>query len=57
MNEEKMDDVRELLKHQKLERILNLSGNLYPDLVKVFLFNFWFDDDVMYFQVKGVIWP
>jgi len=46
--------VNELLKHQKLEGFLNLSRNLYPDLVKVFLTNLWFDDDVIYFQVKGV---
>jgi len=55
LEEEKLDEVRELLKHQKLERFLNLSRNLYPDLVKVFFTNLWFDDDdVMYSQVKGV---
>lgn len=54
LKEEKLDDVRELLKPQKLKRILNLFGNIYLDLVKVFLTNMWFDDDVMYSQVKGV---
>jgi len=52
--EKKLDDMRELLKHQKLERFLNLSGNTYPYLVKLFLTNMWFDDDVIYSQVKGV---
>jgi len=31
-----------------------LSRNLYPDLVKGFLPNQWFDYDVMYLQLKGV---
>jgi len=54
LNEEKLDEVRDMLKHQKLEKFLKLCGNTYPDLVKVFLTNMWFDDDVMYSKFKGV---
>jgi len=54
LEEEKLDEVRNLLKYQKLEKFLKLFGNTYLDLVKVFLTNMWFDDDVMYSQVKGV---
>jgi len=39
---------------QKVERFVKLSGNIYPDLVKVFLTNMWIDDGVIYSQVKGV---
>jgi len=31
--------VRNLLKEQKLKRFLEMSGNIYPDLVKVFYTN------------------
>jgi len=54
LKEEKLDEVRDLLKHQKLKMFLKLSGNTYPDLVKVFLTNMWYDDDTIYSQVKGV---
>jgi len=54
LKEEKLDEVRDLLKHQKLEKFLKMSGNTYPDLVKVFLTNMWYDDDTIYSQVKGV---
>jgi len=36
LKEEKLDEVRDSLKHQKLEKFLKLSGNTYLDLVKVF---------------------
>jgi len=44
----------DILKFQKIERFVKLSGNIYPDLVKVFLTNMWIDDGVIYSQVKGV---
>jgi len=43
-----------MLKFQKLDHFLNLSGNTYPYLVKVFLTNMWYDDETLYSQVKGI---
>ena len=43
-----------MLKFQKLDRFLKLSGNIYPDLVKVFLTNMWYDEENIYSQVKGI---
>jgi len=54
LKEEKLDEVREALKFQRLEKFVRLSGNVYPDLVKVFLTNMWYDEDTIYSQVKGV---
>jgi len=54
LKEEKLDEVKEVLKFQRLEKLLKLSGNMYPDLVKVFLTNIWYDEDIIYSQVKGV---
>jgi len=45
LKEEKLDEVREALKFQKLEKFVRLSGNIYPDLIKVFLTNMWYDED------------
>jgi len=49
-----LDEVREALKYQRLEKFIRLSETVYPDLVKVFLTNMWYDKDVIYSQVKGV---
>jgi len=54
LKNENLNQVVDLLKFQKLERFVKLSGNIYPDLVKVFLTNMWIDDGVIYSQVKGV---
>jgi len=43
-----------MLKFQKLDRFLKLTGNTYPDLVKVFLTNMWYDEENLYSQVKGI---
>ena len=53
MKEEKLAEVKEVLKFQRLEKLLKLSGNVYPYLVKVFLTNIWYDEDTIYSQVKG----
>ena len=50
----KLDEVRDILKHQKLDRFLKLDGNLYPDSVKFLFTNLSFDGDGMYYHVKGV---
>jgi len=52
LKEEKLDEVRDILKFQKLERFLKMFGNTYPDLGKDFLINMWYDDETIYFQVK-----
>ena len=54
LKEEKLDEVREALEFQRLEKFVRLFGNIYPDLVKVFLTNMWYDEDIIYSQVKGV---
>jgi len=54
LKDENMDEIREALKFQKLEKFVRLSGNVYPDLVKVFLTNMWYDEEIIYSQVKGV---
>ena len=54
LRNENLNKVVEILKFQKLERFVKLSGNTYPDLVKMFLTNLWIDDGVIYSQVKGV---
>ena len=43
-----------MLKFQKLDRFLKLTGNTYLDLVKVFLTNMWHDEENLYSQVKGI---
>jgi len=54
LRNENLNQVVDMLKFQKLKRFVKLSGNIYPDLVKVFLTNMWIDDGVIYSQVKGV---
>jgi len=54
LKKEKLDEVRDMLKFQKLDRFLKLTGNTYPDLVKVFLINMWHDEENLYSQVKGI---
>jgi len=54
LKEEKLDEVRDMLKFQKLYRFLKLTGNTYPDLVKVFLTNMWHNEENLYSQVKGI---
>jgi len=54
LRNENLNQVVDILKFQKLERFAKLPGNIYPDLVKVFLTNLWIDDGVIYSQVKGV---
>jgi len=54
LKEEKLGEVRNMLKFQKLDQFLKLTGNTYPDLVKVFLTNMWYDDECLYSQVKGI---
>ena len=52
--QQKLDYVRSILKEQKLKRFLELTGNIYLDLVKVFYTNLQFSDDSLISHVKGV---
>jgi len=42
------------LRHRKLKSFLELSGKIYPDLVKVFFTNLEFKNDVLVSSIKGV---
>ena len=54
LKEEKLDEVCDMLKFQKLDKFLKLIGNTYPDSVTVFLTNMWYDEENLYSQVKGI---
>jgi len=43
-----------LSKHQRLKFFFELSGKIYPDLVKVFFTNLKFKNDVLLSSIKGV---
>jgi len=40
MKQQNLSTVRSLLKEQRLKGFLELTGNIYPDLVKVFILTF-----------------
>ena len=42
------------MKHQKLKKLLELTGNVYPDLVKVFYTNLTLDGKNIVSYVKGI---
>ena len=46
--------MRSLLKEQRLKRFLEPTGNIYPELVKVFYTNLQFNGDSLVSHVKGV---
>jgi len=54
MKQQNLTVVRSLLKEQRLKRFLELSGNIYPDLVKVFYTNLQFNGDTLNSHVNGV---
>jgi len=54
LKEEKLDEVCDMIKFQKLDKFLKLIANTYPDMVKVFLTNMWYDEENLYSQVKGI---
>jgi len=47
-------ETRSALKHQKLKKLLELTGNVYPDLVKVFYTNLTLDGKNIVSYVKGI---
>jgi len=54
MKQQNLTAVRSLLKEQRLKIFLELSGNIYPNLVKVFYTNLQFNGDTLNSHVKGV---
>ena len=54
LKQHKLMQVRSLLKEQMLKRFLENSGNIYPDLVRVFYTNFQIVGDNLCSHVKGI---
>jgi len=54
LKSQKLDDVRRLLKEQVLKRFLEMKGNIYPNLIRVFYTNFKFEGNNLIYHVKGV---
>jgi len=54
MKSEKLAETRFALKHQKLKMLLELTGNVYPDWVKVFYMNINLDGKNIVSYVKGI---
>jgi len=54
LREENLTEAKTLLKHQKLKNFLEMTGNVYPDLVKVFYSNLVQDGKNLVSHVKGV---
>jgi len=54
LKSQKLDDVRRLLKEQLLKRCLEMKGNIYPDLIRVFYTNLKFEGNNLVSHVKGV---
>jgi len=54
LREQKSAEVSNLLKEQLLKRFLEMSGNIYPDLVRVFYTNLQFVGNNLVSHVKGV---
>jgi len=54
LNLEKLIETRSALKHKKLKQFLEMTGNVYPDLVKVFYTNLTLDGKNLVSYVKGI---
>ena len=51
---QKLDNVRRLLKDQSLRKFLEMMGNIYPYLIRVFYTNLKFEGNNLVSHVKGV---
>jgi len=54
LKEQKLFEMRCVLKHQMLKRFLEMSGNIYPDLVRVFYTNLQVVGDNLCTDVKEI---
>jgi len=64
LKSQKLDNVRRLLKDQYLRKFLEMKGNIYLDLIRVFYTNLKFEGNNLVSHVKGVdmeitydVWP
>ena len=55
LKSQKLDDVRRLLKEQLLKRFLEMKGNIYPKLIRVFYTNLKFEGNNLVSHVKGCL--
>jgi len=54
LKSQKLDNVRKLLKDQSLRKFLEMKGNIYPDLIRVFYTNLKFEGNNLVSHVKGI---
>jgi len=54
LKSQKQDNVRRLLKDQSLRKFLEMKGNIYPYLIRVFYRNLKFEGNNLVSHVKGV---
>jgi len=54
LKSQKLANVRRLLKEQLLKRFLEMKGNIYPDLIRVFYTNLKFEGNNHVSHVKSV---
>jgi len=54
LRDENLTEAKTLLKHKKLKSFLEMTGNVYPDLLKVFYSNLVQDGKNLVSYVKGV---
>jgi len=54
LKDEKFKGMRNLLQHQHLHTFLEMTGKVYPQLIKVFYTNLTFEGVVLKSQVKVV---
>jgi len=54
LREENLTEAKTLLKHQKLKNFLEMTRNVYPDLVKVFYSNLVQEGKNLVSHMKGV---
>jgi len=54
LKSQKLDNVRRLLKDQSLRKFLEMKGNIYPNLIRVFYTNLKFEGNNIVSHVKGV---
>jgi len=54
MKQQKLGSMRSILKERRLKRLIELTSNIYPNLVKVFYTNLQFNGDSLVSHVKGI---
>jgi len=52
LKKQNLKDVRKAFKHQKLQMFLEMNGNIFPNMVKVFYTNLNFEGEKMFLMSK-----